>query len=182
MATNYPVHLHDEDRDFSARWASSQLLAGLVILAAILFIVTAWPETRASEAAWKRHVVASCRSSDCLSPMQVITPDRAVGMKRELGSRLLVVDIGAQGELHQDAPRVRIDAYVPFTEAGSNDTARSGLAFRTAFASDMDELLRSAQVRHNEPVVLLSPSMERSMLAALLLQEHGYSYVFVMNS
>ena len=186
MATQYPLHLGMEEHDFASRWASPLLIAALIVLAVVLFLATSWPEARASEAAWKRHVVANCRSAECLSPMQVITPERAFWMKRELGARVLVVDIGAPAEPKKNGRKVPVDTYAPFAEAafpGSNGLADSAeLTFRIDFCRNVDEALRAARLGHGEPVVLLSPSMERSMLAALLLQEHGYSHILVMNS
>jgi hypothetical protein len=35
-------------------------------------------------------------------------------------------------------------------------------------------------MRHEEPVILMSPSAERGVLAALLLQERGYTQILVM--
>jgi hypothetical protein len=187
MASNYPLHLGHEERDFASRWASSLLIAALILLAVLMFVAAAWPDARESESAWKRHVAVSCRSSECLSPAQILTPERAGWIKRDLGNRVLVVDIGTPGEPQRKAHRVPIDAYVPFMESGS-DAGPSGvadspgLAFRTDFCRNLDEALTAAHLRHGEQVILLSPSMERTMLAALLLQEHGYSNIFVMNS
>lgn len=186
MATNYPFGLDREEHDFATRWASSILLAALVVLAVVLFLAAAWPGARASEAAWMRHVVANCRSQECLSPAQVLSADYARAMKRELGNRVLVVDIGTPGEPQKNA-RMPVDAYVPFMEPGSAwDSSAAAtsteLTFRIDFCTNVDDALRAAHLRHEQPVILLSPSMERTMLAALLLQEHGYSYVLVMNS
>src|SRR3954447_18056409 len=108
-------------------------------------------------------------------------------MKREMGNRILVVDIGTPGETQKNARRVPIDAYVPFMEPGSASASNAiadspELTFRTDFCGNLEEVLRAAHLKHGEPVILLSPSMERSMLAALLLQEHGYSHVYLMNS
>lgn len=177
MASNYPLHLDEEERDFASRWASSILVGALVFLTLIMIVAALWPEARASEAAWKRHVAANCRSANCLSPMQILTPERAAWMKRELGGRVLVVDIGMPGEPPKTAPRVHVDAYVPFTE-----TVFPDVLFRIDFCGNVDEVLRAAGLRHDQPVILVSPSMERTMLAALLLQEHGYSNILAMNS
>jgi hypothetical protein len=187
MASNYPLHLGHEERDFASRWASSLLIAALILLAVLMFVAATWPDARESESAWKRHVAVSCGSPECLSPAQVLTPERAGWIKRELGNRVLVVDVGTPGEPQKNAHRVPTDAYVPFMEPdsawGSSGIADSpGLAFRTDFCRNLDEALAAAQLRHGEKVILLSPSMERTMLAALLLQEHGYSNVLVMNS
>jgi len=43
-------------------------------------------------------------------------------------------------------------------------------------------VMRSAHLAYDRPVILVSPSMERSLLAALLLQEHGFTNILVMNS
>jgi len=186
MASNYPLHLDDAERDFASRWASSILVAALVILAVVMLVAAAWPDSRASEAAWKRHVVANCRTADCISPLQVITPDRAGWMKREMGGMALVVDIATPGEPQKNAWRVPVDAYVTFMEPaaiGSHALAESPeMTFRLDFCENMDEAMRGARLGYDRPVILLSPSMERSMLAALLLQERGFTNILVMNS
>jgi rhodanese-related sulfurtransferase len=98
-----------------------------------------------------------------------------------------VVDIATPGEPQKDAWRVPIDTYVPFMEPGGasgwNVIADSPeMVFRTDFCARMDEVMRSAHLAYDRPVILVSPSMERSLLAALLLQEHGFTNILVMNS
>ena len=187
MASNPSILLDYEEHAFAARWASSLLVGALVFLTIVMIVAAVWPDTRASEAAWKRHVVANCRTPECVSPLQVLTPNRAGWMKREMGGLALVVDIATPGEPAKDAWRVPIDAYVPFMEpgavSGANPVADSPeMVFRPDFCARMDEVMRSAHLAYDRPVILVSPSMERSLLAALLLQEHGFTNILVMNS
>jgi len=187
MASNPSLLLDYEEHAFAARWASSLLVGALVFLTVVMIVAAVWPESRASEAAWKRHVVANCRTPECISPLQVLTPKRAGWMKREMGGLAMVVDIATPGEPARDAWRVPIDAYVPFMEPGAvpgaNPVADSPeMVFRHDFCARMDEAMRSAHLAYDRPVILVSPSMERSLLAALLLQEHGFTNILVMNS
>ena len=186
-SSNPSIDFDFAEQDFTARWASSLLVIGLVFLTLVMIVAAVWPDTRASEAAWKRHVVANCRTAECISPLQVLTPKRAGWMKREMGGLALVVDIATPGEPARDAWRVPIDAYVPFMEPGAvpgaNPVADSPeMVFRHDFCARMDEAMRSAHLAYDRPVILVSPSMERSLLAALLLQEHGFTNILVMNS
>jgi len=186
-SSNPSIDFDFAEQDFTARWASSLLVIGLVFLTLVMIVAAVWPDTRASEAAWKRHVVANCRTAECISPLQVLTPDRAGWMKREMGGLALVVDIATPGEPQKDAWRVPIDTYVPFMEPGRSSgwsviADSPEMVFRTDFCARMDEVMRSAHLAYDRPVILVSPSMERSLLAALLLQEHGFTNVLVMNS
>lgn len=187
MSSNPSIYLDYDENDFVARWASSLLVGAIVFLTLVMVVAAVWPDSRVSEAAWKRHVVANCRTAECISPLQVLTPHRAGWMKREMGGLALVVDIATPGEPQKDAWRLPIDAYVPFMEPGSatgwNAIPDSPeMAFRTDFCTRMDDVMRSAHLAYDRPVILVSPSMERSLLAALLLQEHGFTNILVMNS
>ena len=187
MSSNPSFPLDYEEHAFAARWASSLLVGALVFLTVVMIVAAVWPDSRSSEAAWKRHVVANCRAPECISPLQVLTPNRASWMKREMGGLALVVDIATPGEPAKDAWRIPIDAYVPFMEPGSVPGANAvsdspDMAFRPDFCTRMDDAMRAAHLAYDRPVILVSPSMERSLLAALLLQEHGFTNVLIMNS
>ena len=158
------------------------------VLSVLVLILSLTLPTRAAIAdsrASMSSVFADCSSISCVSPRQLITPKEAWRMKRESGGRLLLVDIRARSELASAGMPIGGDVQVPFMKAGSNGASRAGatapeVEFRTDFASSLDEALLAAQLRHTDPVVLMSPSRERAVLAALLLQEHGYSRIFVM--
>ena len=186
MSSNPSIYLDHEENDFVARWASTLLVGAIVFLTAVMIAAALWPESRVSEYAWKRHVVARCRSPECISPLQVLTPDRAGWMKREMGGLALVIDIATPGEPQRDAWRVPIDAYVPFMEPGVSgwnvDPESPEMVFRPDFCTRMDEVMRSTHLAYDRPVILVSPSMERTLLAALLLQEHGFTNILVMSS
>ena len=187
MSSNPAIYLDYEENDFVARWASSLLVGAIMFLTVVMIVAAVWPDSRVSEAAWKRHVVANCRSAECISPLQVLTPNRAGWMKREMGGLALVVDIATPGETQRNAWRVPVDAYVPFMEPGSVSGSNAlvdspEMTFRLDFSERMDEAMRGAHLGYDRPVILVSPSMERSLLAALLLQEHGFTNILVMNS
>jgi hypothetical protein len=68
------------------------------------------------------------------------------------------------------------DVKAPFVESNGP----SGMTFHTDFANKVDDALRAAGMSHDEPVILLASSVEHSVLAALLLQERGYTAVLVV--
>lgn len=179
MSTHYPLELKltEAERDFASRWASVVLVSALVLLAAVLFFAVALPEGRADDGGWKRYVETKCESPYCISPMQLITAQRAGWMKHEKGNQVLVLDIHSYGEA--SSARVPIDAHVPFMERVEGSPE---MTFRIGFADEVDNVLRASRLGHAQPVLVISPSMERSVLAALLLQEHGYSQVLIVNS
>ena len=123
-----------------------------------------------------RGVSAQCDSRDCVSPRQIIGLSEADLMKRRLGRHALVVDMRSDGEI---AARLSMgtDVRAPFLER-----AAPALEFRLDFADKVDDALRAAGMKHDEPVILVSPSVERSVLAALLLQERGYSGILVLRT
>lgn len=122
-----------------------------------------------------RGVSDGCDSPSCVSPRQLIGASEALLMKRRLGTHALLVDVGS---LQETPPLIAIasDLHAPFMEP----THGLGVEFRLDFAEKVDEALRNAHMGPDEPIILMSPSVERSVLAALLLQERGYTGVLVM--
>ena len=114
----------------------------------------------------------ACDNSTCVSPRQLVTASDARALKRRLGGHALVVDIGSTTE----GAAFGSDVKAPFVES----SAPSGMTFRTDFADKVDDALRATRMGHDEPVILLAPSLEQSVLAALLLQERGYTAVLVV--
>lgn len=117
-------------------------------------------------------VTEACDNSTCVSPRQLLTASDARALKRRLGGHALVVDLGSTTE----GAAFGSDVKAPFVES----TAPSGMMFRTDFADKVDDALRASGMSHDEPVILLAPSLEQSVLAALLLQERGYTAVLVV--
>lgn len=122
--------------------------------------------------------------ADFIAPMPV-TATQAWRMKRDLGSRLLIVDVRARPEILFTGMPQGVDANIPFMEPGSDLAvdARTGMPamdYNIRFLHRMDELLRASRLRHGDAVVLLCRSGERSRLAAELMREHGYLQVFVV--
>ena len=143
-------------------------LAGVVILAASL------REVPQHEVAI-RGVSWDCHSSACLSPRQLVTGAEARQMKRRLGSHALIVDTRAPGSgAGRFGPGV--DARAPFIEK----VTPLGPEFRVDFGHRMDEAMRDARMAFDDPVLVTAPSLEHSVLAALFLQERGYSNVLVV--
>jgi hypothetical protein len=75
------------------------------------------------------------------------------------------------------------DVQVPFMEPVVASIPGNGpdsqMEFRIDFAPNVDDALRAAHMRHGQPVILMSPSTDRAVLAALLLQERGYTRIYV---
>ena len=186
MATNHPMEFTDNANQFAQQFAGVLLVAALTIFAVLAFLTAARPDPSVAEPSWKHHVRIACRSPICLSPAQIVTAEQAGWMKRQLGGRVLIVDIGTRTERASTIAAAPADAFIPAMEAvkpsASNPIAETpGMAFRVEFGNQVDDALRAAGLEHDQPVVLMSPSMERSVLAALLLQERGYSRILVIN-
>ncbi|HEX7558904.1 MAG TPA: hypothetical protein VF386_06885, partial [Usitatibacter sp.] len=114
---------------------------------------------------------------------QIVTTDEALQMKRYLGDHALLVDIRATAETPAGLG-LGSDVQVPFVEPvvasnAGNAASDSQMEFRIDFGPNVDEALRAARMRHGQPVILMSPSTERAVLAALLLQERGYTKIYV---
>ena len=120
-------------------------------------------------------VSENCATADCLSPRQIIGTSEAVLMKRRLGAHVLLVDIRSPGERAAHLS-IESDVKAPFVDSYGT----SGMQFRTDFGDRVDEALRAARMSHDEPVIIVSPAIDRGVLAALMLQERGYSGVLVM--
>jgi len=117
-------------------------------------------------------VTEACASTECVSPRQLIGAADARALKRRLAAHALVVDIASETA----GTAFGSDVKAPFVESrGPN-----GMTFHADFADKVDDALRAARMGHDEPVILLAPSLEQSVLAALLLQERGYTAVLVV--
>ena len=150
-------------------WAGRLLLGGLVLCTAILAAAAAGTGAGMDNPEWRKHVTTNCHSSECLSPRQFVNSHHATWMRRD--TKALVVDIGESTEPAATRGGMQADARIPFTEQGE---------FRIPFGNEVDDALRGAGLKHEQPVLLVSPSTERSILAALLLQERGYSRILVV--
>jgi hypothetical protein len=117
-------------------------------------------------------VIEACASGDCVSPRQLMTAADARALKHRLGARALVVDISPE----TGGTAFGSDVKAPFVESNGP----SGMTFHADFANRVDDALRTAGMSHDEPVILLASSVEHSVLAALLLQERGYTAVMVV--
>jgi hypothetical protein len=142
---------------------------------AMLFVFASVMAERGTPAAPIRGVSDACESATCVSPRQIIGTSEAVLMKRRLGAHTLIVDIHSATE-----PAARLPVPTDLEAAFVQSVGVTGLEFRTDFADKVDDALRAAHMAHDEPVIILSPSVERAVLAALLLQERGYCGILVM--
>jgi rhodanese-related sulfurtransferase len=164
-------------------WAMRLLVAAAAIFGAMTILVAARAGESLEDPAWKRHVSSDCQSPECLAPRQFVTLPQARSLKRDGGA--IVLDIRMASEPGDPLPHLAADARVPFTQSGTyshaNPIAQSpALEIRPTFATDADDAMRAFGLRGNQPVIVVSPSLERSMLAALLLQERGYPRVLVL--
>jgi hypothetical protein len=142
----------------------------LIVVGAVVAIVATREDAAPRERADARPAVA-CGSPDCIAPGQFITTTDARALKLRLGNHALVVDVG-----NTNVAAFGSDLKAPFVESDGP----AGKTFYTDFARKVDEALRAAGMGHDEPVILLAPSLEHSRLAALLLQEHGYRGVLIV--
>lgn len=155
----------------------------VVSLFALLFTLAASLPGRTARQPSMPGVTEACESPACLSPRQLITAREARYIKG-LAHHALLVDIRAPAE----APaRLALDsdAHVPFMEPAAATAAGNGgrdaqMEFRLDFGPNVDQVLRDAHMRHDDPVILMSPVPERAVLAALLLQERGYTRILVL--
>lgn len=159
------------------------LLAGFAIASGVLAMASPLRALAAPMiAAHSAGVAAPCDGTDCLSPGQLITAAQARAMKRELNGRALLVDIRGPRDTSR---RPWSDAQVPFMQPTPAALVNAGapdahVEFRIDFTDNLDNALRAAHLRHDDPVILVSPSGWSGVLAALLVREHGYSKVYVV--
>jgi rhodanese-related sulfurtransferase len=151
----------------------------VALLVAMLFVYAAVHPTPNPRAHTLRSVTAHCESPECLSPRQVISANEARRAKRRWAGHTLIVDIRSPDEM-ADGTAPASDVHVPFMEPSRVKGAP--MDFRIDFGNNVDNALRSAHMWHDEPVILVSPSPERSVMAALLLQERGYTRILVVDN
>ena len=153
----------------------ARFVMGTMIVALLFTLAAAMPPHNTVEPSSVKGVSDHCKTADCVSPRQVITLSDALRMKRRLAGHVLLVDIRAKAE--SDAGfSMASDLQAPFMERVN----ASGMEFRIDFGDKVDHALRAAHMAHDDHVILMSPSTERSVLAALLLQERGYTGVLVV--
>ena len=130
-----------------------------------------------------KGVSETCQTTNCLLPRQVLAPRDAWRLKHDLGERVMLVDLRDWDEVPAGLDFGQ-DAHVPFMHAGalpaSCATPGENLESRPEVASTTDDGLRSAERGYNDRKVLMAPSRDCGILAALLLQEHGYKRPLVM--
>jgi rhodanese-related sulfurtransferase len=115
----------------------------------------------------------SCRSPDCLAPSQIVNVDDGLRLKRVVGDAAMLVDIRSSSAAVRGS-LVPADTHIPFVRRDA-----PAVEFQMDFTNNVDEALRARHLRHDAPVIIYAGSREYGMLAALLLQEHGYSRVYV---
>jgi rhodanese-related sulfurtransferase len=146
-----------------------------MIASALIFsFVTAVPAVIPTAKVRPALALKSARRSraDYVSPSQIVTADEAVHMRRELGEQAMLVDVRANGA----AVRGMLfpsDTHVPFVRR------EAPMEFQAHFATNLDDALRTRHLRHDAPVIVYAGSREFGVLAALLLQEHGYTRIYV---
>ncbi len=159
----------------SSRLDDPKVIATFVIataiIAAVIGAILAQPYTAARDRQVP-GVTEACASAECVSPRQLIAAADARALKRRLGAHALVVDTAPE----TGGTAFGSDVKAPFVESNGP----SGMTFHADFANLVDDALRAAGMGHDEPVILLASSVEHSVLAALLLQERGYTAVRVV--
>jgi hypothetical protein len=159
----------------SSRLDDPKVIASFVIATAIIAVVIAAILSKPYTPPRDRQVpgvAETCASADCVSPRQLIAAADARALKHRLGAHALVVDIAPEA----GGTAFGSDVKAPFVESNGP----SGMSFHADFANRVDDALRTAGMTHDEPVILIASAVEHSVLAALLLQERGYSAVLVV--
>jgi len=149
----------------------ASLVIATAIVAAVIAVILAKPYAEPRDRL-VAGMAEACASGDCVSPRQLIAGADARALKNRLGAHALVVDIAPE----TGGTALGSDVKAPFVESNGP----SGMTFHADFADKVDEALRAAGMSHDEPVILIASSPEHSVLAALLLQERGYTAVLVV--
>jgi len=144
-----------------ASTANRKLLGSVVAMAASFMASTA--QAQSFECDYSRS---------CIHPSQVISPERALGIKRQAGGHALIVDVDTHSRASAAGGPSGIDVQVPFTGPMAEP--------RPDFAHKVDDELTLRRMRHYEPVILACGSRQCAVRAALRLQEHGYSNVYIV--
>ena len=172
-----PQEFHDHP------WPGLRYVVIALLIAFFVALAAAAPERSAPHRSI-RGVSDRCTAPECVATQQVISLNQARRMKRELRDHALLVDISSAEEIAAGlAPGT--DLQVAFMEAPYAPgiaTMGAPMEFRLDFALKMDDALRAAHMRHDDPVMLMAPTAERAVLAALLLQERGYSRILVVDN
>jgi rhodanese-related sulfurtransferase len=160
------------------------LLTAFAFIATLMLTVVAL-DANAEERLTLPGISIQCTPGPCLAPSQLITATQAWRMKLDPNEDALFIDIRGRAEAYYRGTPASIDAQVPFLQPTPGFDWNAGLQepeleFRNDFAGNVDEALRAAHLRHTDPVVLLCGSGDRAPVAALLLQEYGYSQVYVV--
>ena len=126
-----------------------------------------------------------CHPGPCLDAAQFITARQAWQMKRSLGDDMLLVDIRGRAEAFFARMPSGADAQVAFMEpvpqlAWNVAAQEPELEIRLDFVHKLDEVMRALRIPYDRPVVLMSPAPGQAVVAALLLQENGFSRVYVV--
>jgi rhodanese-related sulfurtransferase len=161
------------------------LLLTAFVFVATLFLTAVALDAQAEDRIVLPGISIQCEPGPCIAPSQVITAQQAWQMKLDPHDDTLLIDIRGRAEAYYTGLPAAIDAQVPFLEPAAgfewNATLREPrLEFRTDFVAKVDRALRVAHLKHTDPVVLLCGSGDRAPVAALLLQEYGYSQVYVV--
>ena len=157
---------------FAAIAGVAVAIALLIALALVIAGTERAPSVRAPARAAVPGVEDSCHARSCVAPDQLIGAADARSLKHRLGAHVLLVDISSTGGPTALMP----DVHAPFVESAD----ASGMQFRIHFGDEVDDALRAARMTHDEPVIVMAPSVELSVLAALFLQERGYSDIRVI--
>ena len=114
-----------------------------------------------------------------------ISARQAWKVKRDMGSRALLVDIRGRAEVFYTGMPLGADANVPFAEPAPDfavdaNTGQPRMAMNARFLDRIEELVTSAGLGRGDPVILLCRSGERSPVAARLMRGRGYLQVFTV--
>ena len=125
-------------------------------------------------------VRAGCASSNCLRPEQILNWYDAWRMKRDMQRGALLLDIRSAVRTGSGSLIPQFDRRVPFVEHDGGAAGPGTMRFHADFTTRVDEALRAQGLRTSDPVLLQCETPYCGELAALLLQEYGYTRVFVV--
>jgi rhodanese-related sulfurtransferase len=121
-----------------------------------------------------------CASTACLRPDQLVTWYTARRMKGESMRDLLLLDARSAGRVEPGLLVHAFDAHVPFVEFNGGDAGPGAMRFHADFTNRVDDIVRQRGMRASDRIIVLCDTAYCGSLAALLLQEHGYSELLVI--
>ena len=120
---------------------------------------------------------SGCSAPSCLRAGQSIRWYEAWRVKRELQRQALLLDIRSGTRPGSGSLIPRFDAHVAFVEFDGGAIGPGAMRFHAGFPDRVDDIVREVGLRESDPIMVLCDTPYCGELAAVLLQERGYSHV-----